>query len=185
MSDSSKTPIFYEDKSTRVVPVECVYSVIEVKSCLDSEKLQLSFENMASVRKLEKKAYSKDPPYDGFSPVLYDTCWDIWPVNYYVFAFDSIDLNTLAHAMEKKYADENTPTHSRIDTICVLNKGVICNRYENGQIDALPARGSRLECIPLQRSALLLFYSLIGSHLFRAQIPFFQLHDYIAKVSFE
>jgi hypothetical protein len=181
VSDRFKTPIFYQDESIRVVPVECVYSVIEVKSDLDSKELQKCFQNMASVRSLEKKAYSRDPPYDEFSPALYNTCWDIWPINYYVFAIDSIDLNTLASAMEKKFAKDMAPLHSRIDTICVLEKGVICNEYQNGQWDALPGHGSRLTCIPTL-DALLLFYTLIGSHLFRAQLPFFQFHDYVAKV---
>jgi hypothetical protein len=45
VSDRSKTPIFYENESIRVVPVECVYSVIEVKSFLDSKELQKCFKN--------------------------------------------------------------------------------------------------------------------------------------------
>jgi hypothetical protein len=164
VSDRSKTPIFYEDESLRLVPVECVYSVIEVKSFLDSDRLEECFENMASVRRLQKKAYSKDPPYDGFSVFEYDIPWPIWPVNYYVFAIDSIDLKTLESAMEKKFADEKAPTHSRIDTICVLNKGVICNVYEDGQIDALPGLGSRLTCISTH--VLFCFFIVLSAVIF-------------------
>ena len=72
VSDRSKTPIFYEDESLRLVPVECVHSVIEMKSFLDSDRLEECFENMASVRRLQTKAYSKDPPYDDFSVFQYD-----------------------------------------------------------------------------------------------------------------
>ncbi len=55
ISDAARTPIFYENLSVRILPVECVYAVIEVKTMLDSTRLQQSFENMKSVRKLEKK----------------------------------------------------------------------------------------------------------------------------------
>jgi hypothetical protein len=103
VSDRFKTPIFYQNESIRVVLVECVYSVIELKSFLDSEELQKCFENMASVRKLQKKAYSKEPPYDHFFVNQYDCEWGSdWPVNYYVFAIDSMKLGTLKSAMQKK-----------------------------------------------------------------------------------
>jgi hypothetical protein len=186
VSDKFKTPIFYENESIRVVPVECVYSVIEVKSRLDSKGLQECFENMASVRRLEKNAYSNEPPYDQFIGVNQygRDDWPIWPVNYYVFAIDSIDLNTLTSTVEKKFAEEKAPLHSRIDTICVLKKGMICNEYPDGMFDALPGLGSRLTCIPTSR-ALLLFYSLIGVHLCKTQLPFFELHNYIEKVPFD
>lgn len=182
VSDSSKTPIFYEKGALRVVPVECVYSVIEVKSLLDSTRLRECFENMASIRRLKKKAYSKDPPYGTFSVNQYDRIWPMWdnPVNYYVFAIDSIDLNTVLSTMEERFAAENAPPHSRIDTICVQEKGVICNRHKDG-LDALPGLGSQLTCIPASlRPPLLLFYSLIGIQFH--SIPSLELHEYIAKL---
>ena len=101
ISYAARTPIFYENPSVRILPVECVYAVIEVKTMLDSTRLQQSFENMKSVRKLEKKAFSKVPPYDDFSVTLYDMSWPICPINYFVFAFDSMDLNDLECAMAK------------------------------------------------------------------------------------
>jgi hypothetical protein len=149
------------------------------------EELQKCFENMASVRKLEKRAYSKEPPYDQFFVNQYGRDdWPIWPVNYYVFAIDSMKLDNLKSAMEKKFTEDRTPPYSRIDTVCMLEKGVICNVYPNEQIDALPGCGSQLRCIPTAR-ALLLFYSLVGAHLFKAQIPFFDLREYLLKVPFE
>jgi hypothetical protein len=169
ISDATKTPIFFQNTSVRVLPVECVYAVIEVKSMLNSDELQKVFDNMKSARRLEKKAYSRIPPYDDFSVKLYDKSWPIWPINYFLFAIDSIDLNNIASAMQKKYVEENLPVHSRIDCTCVLNKGVICNRYPDGQITA---------------RALLLFYALMSSNLFQAQMPFFQIYNYLSKVHF-
>src|SRR2546425_386352 len=36
ISDAAKTPIFYRSGETRIIPIECAYSVIEVKSFLDT-----------------------------------------------------------------------------------------------------------------------------------------------------
>jgi len=93
-------------------------------------------------------------------------------------------LDRMKSAMEKKFSEDRAPPYSRIDTVCVLEKGVICNVYPNEQIDALPGCRSQLRCIPTTR-ALLLFYSLVGVHLFKAQIPFFDLHEYLLKVPFK
>jgi hypothetical protein len=188
LSDSAKTPVFYDDSVTRVLPVECVYSVIEVKSMLDSNSLDQCVENMKSVRRLEKKAYTRPPPYDEFSVSVYGSTWPIRPVHYFLFAFDSIDLDGLVSMMDQKYSKENLGVSSRIDTTCVLHKGVICNLYPNGEIGGLPQSDSRISDSRIlnvyTNRALLLFYLLISSHLFQAQMPFFQLHEYAKKINF-
>jgi len=183
ISDAAKTPIFFQNESVRVMPVECVYAVIEVKAMLNAYELQKVFENMKSVRRLEKKAYSRVPPYDDFSVKLYDKSLPIWPINYFLFSIDSIDLRNIASIMQQKYAEENLPVHSRIDCTCVLNKGVICNLHPDGQINAFPVSNSTIATIFTAR-ALLLFYALVSSYLFQAQMPFFQLNNYITKVRF-
>jgi hypothetical protein len=84
---------------------------------------------MKSARRLQKKAYIRAPSYDEFSVELYGNIWEIWPINYFLFAIDSIDLKSIASAMEKIYSEEKLPVHSRIDC---TDKGVICNYYPNG-----------------------------------------------------
>jgi hypothetical protein len=108
ISDATKTPIFFQDESMRVLPVECVYSVIEVKALLTSEELQKVFDNMKSVRRLEKKAFVLAPPYDQFSVKLYDKIWPIWPINYFLFAIESIDIKNIASTMEKNMQKKNS-----------------------------------------------------------------------------
>jgi hypothetical protein len=98
--------------------------------------------------------------------------WPIWPINYFVFAFDSMDLNDLECTMAKKYQEGNLPIYSRLDTTCILDKEVICNQYMSGEMDALPILNSKILSVCTNR-ALLLFYSLIRSHLFQAQMPTF------------
>ena len=61
ISDSAKTPIFYRSGGMRVIPVECAYTVIEVKAYLDADQLNSIFQNMKSVRNLKKTAYLNPP----------------------------------------------------------------------------------------------------------------------------
>jgi hypothetical protein len=57
ISDAAKTPVLFRSEENRVLPVECAYAVIEVKSKLDTKELQGAFKNMLSVRNLKKTAY--------------------------------------------------------------------------------------------------------------------------------
>jgi hypothetical protein len=82
ISDAAKTPIFYRSSDNRVVPVEGVYSVIEVKATLDSRELERAFENMKSVRALRKTGYEIEDGPIVRSNTLYGRKWDIWPTNY-------------------------------------------------------------------------------------------------------
>lgn len=183
ISDKANTPIFYESGDMRVIPVECVYAVIEVKAFVDLDELKTIFQNMLSIRNLKKTAYFKRS-----SPILeyeklYGQEWDIWPINYYVFAYDSIELMTLAQHINEKHKAERFPEFSRIDTVCVLDKGVICNQSADGKIDPLPQPGSTLHVCNTSRS-LLLFYTLISVYLNQARLPNFRFTDYLGNLQF-
>lgn len=183
ISDAAKTPIFYRSGDTRVVPVEGVYSVIEVKATLDSRELERAFENMKSVRNLRKTGYVIESGPIVHSKILYGREWDIWPTNYFIFAFDSISLDELGSLLASWYNRDSLPEWSRIDTVCVLNKGVILNQDRNGQFDALPSPGSVVGNYETKR-ALLLFYTLISRYMFQADMPPFRFSDYLGKLAF-
>lgn len=183
VSDAAKTPIFYRSGDTRVVPIEGVYAVIEVKGTLTAQELEKAFENMKSVRALQKTAYiaSSGPIIN--KKLMYGREWDAWPTNYYVFAFDSAPLGKLGSLLASWYTEESLPEWQRIDTICVLNRGVILNQCEDGLFDALPSPGSIVGNYETER-ALLLFYALISRYMFQAEIPPFRFTDYLGKLEF-
>jgi hypothetical protein len=184
ISDAFKTPIFYRSGQNRVIPIECIYAVIEVKTYLGTRELNDAFENMRSVRRLQKKAYVKPSGDIIWKSNLYGREWDIIPTNYFVFTFDSSDLKKLAAFLDQLHQEASLPEWSRIDTICVLDKGVICNRLANGKFNALPEPNSQLFVCQTNRS-LLLFYSLIGRYLFQARMPDFLFTDYLGQLRFE
>ncbi len=113
-----------------------------MKAALNSRELERAFENMKSVRALRKTGYVIEGGPIVHSKTLYGRKWDIWPTNYFIFAFDSISLDELGSLLASWYNRDSLPEWSRIDTVCVLNKGVILNQDRNGQFDALPSLGS-------------------------------------------
>lgn len=183
--DANKSPKFYQKENIRVLPIECVYGVIEVKAKLAISDVGEIFENMKSVRRLEKTAYVRptDNPMNSIitKHTIYDRVWEIWPVHYFVFAFDSVQLENIVSALTGIITKEKLEPWTRIDTVGVLNKGVICNQYKDGNIDALPGNDSTL--IPINTSkALLLFYVLISSHLLQAVLPPLRINPYVQAV---
>lgn len=181
ISDAAKTPVFFKNGEDRVIPVECAYAVIEVKSRLDAKELEGAFKNMLSVRNLEKTAY-----YKPLMPVLtrvYGKEWDILPVSFFVFAFESTDPIQLGHKLNTLHQQHALPEWSRIDCVCVLNKGVLFNLDPNGTMDALPEPGSKLIFTETDNS-LLLFYSLISRYFSQATMPDFNLTPYLGEMTF-
>ncbi len=183
ISDRAKTPIFSSSGNLRVIPVECAYAVIEVKANLNADELNGVFQNMESVRNLKKNAFVRPIGDITYEDNLYGKKWEIWPVNYYVFAYDSIDLMTLAGHIHEIHQTKKLPEHQRIDTVCVLDKGVICNQLGDGTFDALPQPVSKLNVCKTVRS-LLLFYALTSRYFNQARLPNFRFTDYLGNMKF-
>jgi hypothetical protein len=183
--DANKAPIFFQKESIRIIPIECVYAVIEVKAYLRVGDLEGIFKNMMSVRQLEKKAYVRptENPRNTIATAhhIYDREWEIWPVHYFVFALDSVGLESIVSAMTDKITKANLQPWTRIDTVGVLSKGVICNQRRDRGIDAMPSNDSTVEPIMTEK-ALLLFYILISTHLLQAMLPPLRLNDYVKHV---
>jgi hypothetical protein len=180
--DSLKTPIFINSENIRVVPVECVYAVLEVKSLINTSELNKIFENMKSVKSLQKTAYA--PLYQD-TPItwnLYGTDEPIWPINYYVFAFDSMDLKSIRNKIEQFHIDNLLPVSKRIDGVCVLKKGIICNYDKDNKITFLPNNETHIGEFASEK-ALLAFYILL-SNLFPAGMPNFVALNYLRKIPF-
>lgn len=181
ITDAAKTPIFYKSESLRIVPIECVYAAIEIKAKLTADELVKANENMKSVKILKKKAFIHVQGPIIQKVQMYGKMFDIWPVNYYIFAYDSIDLFHIAQSLSDIYNVEKPPIEDRIDTICVLDKGVIANQLPDGSLNVTAELPAKITAAYTKR-ALLLFYTLMGSNLFHAELPKFHLHPYVEKV---
>lgn len=179
--DSVKTPIFYQSGDTRVIPIECAYAAIEVKAHLNKPELENSYQNMQSVKSLTKKAYFNQKGAIITTHTLYGKEWDHWPIQHFVFAYDSTGLDSVLDNLNS-YQGSNE-IHKRIDAICVLEKGVILNQGPDGMFSALPVPGSKAVANFTSKS-LLLFYALISVILNQASMKSFNLMPYIKEMSF-
>jgi len=91
---------------------------------------------------------------------------------------------TLARQINDSHHSKGLPEYSRIDTVCVLDKGVICNQRVDGKFDALPQPGSKLYVCKTVRS-LLLFYTLTSMYFNQARLPNFRFSDYLGNMVFD
>jgi len=181
ISDTSKTPIFFQSGNTRVIPAECVYGAIEVKTFLDKSETIKSHNNMLSLKSLIKEAYFKKKGVIQYQKTLYGKQWEHWPAHHFVFAYDSNSLQSIVDNLN--VLQNNSPLEKRIDCICVLNKGVILNRTPDGNVSALPTAESSLAYIETAKP-LLLFYTMVSVILNQAEMDYFNVLPYLRNMKF-
>jgi hypothetical protein len=170
------TPPFWDEEDYRIVPAECVYGVIEVKSSLDSKELKKAWKLIADVKALPKTAYSLDEP-PGRTRLRYGQALPYIPTVGMVFAYDGISLDTLCDTFDKlalKY-----PCERWVDSIWVLNKGYIIwsNPFE-------PGRGGYMAWEATAQEMLLPLTAHLHQHFGTAWMPDFNIMDYLTNVSF-
>ena len=176
------TPPFWDEKDYRIVPVECLYGVIEVKSSLDSSSLRLAWEQIARVKALPKTAYFPDPPGRKRTRTAHGSDSPYVPTVGLVFAYDGISLDSLCSAFEE-LADEYAPEHCP-DSVWVLNKGFInWTNPDDGNLepDREPRSGFKAaEATPQQ--VLMALTAHLHQHFGTAWMPNFKIVDYLADV---
>lgn len=135
--DPAAPPLFHEE-GYRILPAECVYAVIEVKSKLTAEELRKSMVTIAKVKALPKTSYFPEPQqrvktmygkeYAGYCPTVG-----------FIFAYDSSDLRGMVDDFLKNLRSQ--PYDHRIDAVWVLGKGAF-NWVAPNPIQLFPAANS-------------------------------------------
>jgi hypothetical protein len=88
-------PRLRDIESHRIIPAECVFGVIEVKTRLDGRELKDACDKIAEAKKLPRRAYVRQPNPQSVLPIFG-----------FVFAFDSIQPKTL-HGRLLKWCTDN------------------------------------------------------------------------------
>jgi hypothetical protein len=158
--DTANTPIFEKSGDIQVIPVECVYGVIEVKAYLDTDELKKIYENLDSVRNFSKKSFFKSGGAVIYVNNVYGKEWDFWPINYFVFAIDSMKLDKIAKYIEERNKNETRELWNQIDTICVLEKGLVYHQKDN-IIYPEPEPGTKIT-VDETNHPLLKYYALLS-----------------------
>ena len=148
--DKFLTPYLVDMNDTKIIPIESVYGVIEVKSTLSKDELRKCVKNIESVRKLQKKTISD---YN-------------FPTAGMVFAYNS-DASLEAIYKNLNELSEDVDIDKRISCVCVLNKGVIIPVDKNGlrNITLFPNENTVYGIFNNTDDALLLFYLILSQIL--------------------
>ncbi|MCE7007065.1 hypothetical protein LWC34_30185 [Kibdelosporangium philippinense] len=135
------TPPLLDQGDYRVVPNECVYGVIEVKSKLDKAKMIDACEKLRKVKSLPKNAFQ--PDLWGRQRTAYGQSYGYTPTTGMIFAFDGIDLRTLGQHFNDWCAAHRPDEWP--DSVWILGKGYMqWTNPVNGRVDPFPSPGSRL-----------------------------------------
>jgi hypothetical protein len=174
------TPRLQDMTSHRIVPAECVYGVVEVKSRLSGPELKDACSKIARVKQLTRNAYVDDPScYLAIGGQTYA----IAPVFGLVFAYGGIQLSTLAKRLMDWCLDNPPETHP--DGVWIVDKGILAwgSRGGGGMIGrVVESRDRELrELIPYDgRDVLLALIVLTTSLLANVRLPQVMLGDYLA-----
>ena len=181
--DKLHCPIFIREDEVHIFPIESVYAVIEVKSHLNSSELKDCIEKIKSVKELSKEAYVKQEGAIIHTTNLYGKEFEYFPTLGFVFAFDSIKIDLLRQKLDELNSEKKIELEHKVDSICVLNKGIITNRTKDGKINHTPEPESKLGSIETE-NGLLLFYILLMGVLNQTWMPPVRILEYIGKIEY-
>ncbi|MET8855331.1 DUF6602 domain-containing protein [Streptomyces sp. NPDC004579] len=115
------TPPFTMLNGYRILPNECVYGVVEVKTKLDKEQLIDACNKISKLRRMSKDSYRPTPGLISRKTLAHGKVYDFFPTSGIIVAFDSLKLETIGkHLMEWC---QTRPPAEWPDSVWVLGKG--------------------------------------------------------------
>jgi hypothetical protein len=177
------TPPFWDADNYRVVPIECVHGVIEVKSFLDSTQLRDAWTKIAGIKRMPKKALRSNPGFTR-TRTVYGKVWSYVPACGLVFAYDGADLQTLGTTLVELAGEEGEDQpECFIDSVWVLKKGgLVWLNPNNGRIDPSPEPGASLTSFDAEPGQVLMSLTLhLYEHFGTAWTPEFRIIDYFGQ----
>jgi len=167
--DKAHCPKLVQGGGIRIYPAEGVRAGVEVKSKLDSSSLRDAVANIRQAKQLHKSAYY---PLGNIvnSWTMYGKTFEYFPTMGYIFAYESIGLETLGKKLDALNSELKIPPEHQVDTICLLDKVVIAHINSDGKLVSWaepidPETGeTKLTGVETKHS-LLLFYIMIHDQL--------------------
>jgi hypothetical protein len=139
----TSTPPLYLGATFRLIPVEWTHGVIEVKSSLDGEALEDSYDKIQRAKSLRKLTYQIPRGGPRWMLQLYGKQYDYFPMYGAIFAYSGMSLSRIARKIWE--LQRNTPIETWIDFVVVLNAGTLMYSHPGTSAPAgRPFPGSRL-----------------------------------------
>ncbi|WP_329460879.1 DUF6602 domain-containing protein [Streptomyces sp. NBC_01431] len=175
------TPPLLDMDSYRIVPSECVYGVIEVKSKLDSKELVDACEKLRRVKQLPKSAFY--PQMFEMRCRIYGREYSYVPTAGIIFAFDSIDMAKLGDQLAEWCRDK--PLDERPDSVWVMGKGYLTwvDEEPHPQITVQESGDFALMELPQVGEVLFPFTVYLSMHFAAARMDPLKLVDYTSQTS--
>lgn len=175
------TPPILDTETYRIIPNECVYGVIEVKSSLDKTQLLDACESIRQVKGMPKTAYHPVGIYHQYS--AHGKKYDHLPTLGLIFAFGGSDIATLGqHFWE--WCNDREPWE-RPDGVYVLGGGFLAwtDPDDDGTYDLYPQSSAGLAVVrPSPEGDVLFNFVLrINTNLAQAGMWPLRLNDYAAS----
>lgn len=167
----------YGDDGNQLFPIECVYAVIEVKSRLTKDELDICKQNILSVKNMQKKAYERRGRAPRFTH-LHESPTEFFPVLGFVFSYDtSLKLDTLKKRLNEIDDKDNVPKN--IDSIYILKKGAVVNYVESHDKYLMVSQVDSERVFVSSDKVLLYFYTNVSAVLTQAWTYPIKVQDYI------
>jgi len=177
--DAASTPRFLSRDQISVIPVEPVFAVIEVKTYLNKLEMGNAFENMNAVKRLQKLAFHQTINNTIIkNTTIYGIEQSIWPLQFYIFAYESDGLDTLLSHVARLNASQ--PLSRQIDCVCVLDKGLLVHAGPEG-LQPLPMPNTQM-IAKNSAKPLLTFYALLAHLYGQAFTKPIAIHPYLAHI---
>jgi hypothetical protein len=117
-------PRLYDERAFRVLPIESVYGVVEVKSMLRPGDVAAAAAGIRRVKTLRRLAHRPQVGPVVRGTTLYGRQWtEYFPTLGHIFAFTSGDLSAIAKALSED--EREVPYEHRVDAVYLLDKGLI------------------------------------------------------------
>ena len=178
--DKLNTPRIFASDGAQMFPVEATYACGEIKTDLNSSKLEDSFKKCLSYKELCRKAYIKQASPLTTSYTLFGCEYDRWQSIFFCVAVESIKAKCLNDKYNAIVDSMKLPVHKRVDTIIALSatdcQNMLLNvsgEVKNGippnqSIDLLPKPESKL-CRYRAKEPWSLFVMLLLHYMIHAK----------------
>ena len=188
--DKLGTPIIFTGDGAQIFPVETTYACGEIKTHLNANTLQDTFEKCSSYKNLSRKAYVEvegtdlilsTPKKDVMGKLqksysLFGKYHNHWQSIFFCIAVEGVSEETLLNSYSNLANSKPSPVEKRVDAIFTLDGACLINSRapieggipKPGSIDLLPCKGSTLSAYPAREPWALFVHLLLR---YMVQVP--------------
>lgn len=175
-----KAPPLFGSTGYQILPAECVYAVIEVKSILTWRELEKSCQNIARIKRMPKTAYYLEHQVFGPQRQQYGEVHSYFPTTGFIFAYDSANLWDMSTQLIELF--RSLPLRERLDGAWALGKGSYnwLSQAPSDEFLPLPEPGARLAVLDAhpEQDVILNMIIILNTVLTFAFMPPFNLIQY-------